>query len=52
MCGLFSGNIKIEEAWDFFPNIFSGSKLKNVNESKNIKNRRNILKTLNKIIVF
>ena len=52
MCGLFSGNIKIEEARDFFPNRFSRSKLKNVNESKNIKNERNILKILNKIVIF
>ena len=52
MCGLFSGNIKIEEARDFFPNRFSRSKLKNVNESKNIKNGRNILKILNKIVIF
>ena len=43
MCGLFSGNIKIEEAWVFFPSGFSRSKLKNINESKNIKNGCNIL---------
>ena len=32
----------------FFNNRFSKFKLKNVNESKNIKNGRNILKILNK----
>ena len=52
MCGLFSGNIKIEEAWVFFPKGYSSSKLKNINESKNIKNGCNILKILNKIIIF
>ena len=51
MCGRFSGNIKTDEAQDFFPNRFSRSKLKNVNESKNIKNGCNILKILNKIII-
>ena len=52
MSGLFSGNIKIEEAWDFFINRFCRSKLKNVNESKKIKKGCNILKILNKIIIF
>ena len=52
MCGLFSGNIRIEEAWDFFSDRLFRSKLKNVNESKKIKNRRNILEILNKIIIF
>ena len=52
MYGLFSGNIKIEEAYDFFSKKFIESTVKNVNESKNIKSGCNILKILNKIIIF
>ena len=52
MYGLFSGNIKIEEAYDFFSKNFIESTVKNVNESKNIKSGCNILKILNKIIIF
>ena len=51
MYGLFSGRIKIEEAWDFFPKQFSKSKVRNANESKNIINGCNILKILNKIVI-
>ena len=52
MYGLFSGNIKIEEAYDFFSKNIIESMVKNVNESKNIKIVCNILKILNKIIIF
>ena len=52
MYGLFSGNIKIEEAYDVFDTKFTASKTKNENESKNIKNGCNILKIMNKMIFF
>ena len=48
----FSGNIKIEEAYDFFDTKFTESKTKNENESKNIKNGCNILKIMIKMIFF
>ena len=52
MCGLFSGKIKIEEAYDFFDTKFTVLKTQKKNESKNIENGCNILKTMNKMIFF
>ena len=51
MFGLFSGNIKIEDAKDFFSTKSIPFNVKKVNESKNIIKGCNILKILNKIVI-